>query len=78
MELFSFLNNHIYPGSRTKVQVIQFLGAQITKSVDFRSGKVPKAFKIIPGLEHWEKILELTKSKSRVHGSLNFHQFHGV
>ena len=27
----------------------------------FRSGKVPKAFKIIPGLEHWEKILELTK-----------------
>ena len=27
----------------------------------FRSGKIPKAFKIIPGLEHWEKILDLTK-----------------
>lgn len=27
----------------------------------FRSGKVPKAFKIVPGLEQWEKILELTK-----------------
>jgi essential nuclear protein 1 len=33
--------------------------AKVIKS--YRSGKIPKAFKIIPGLEHWEKILALTK-----------------
>ncbi|OMJ73612.1 hypothetical protein SteCoe_27656 [Stentor coeruleus] len=27
----------------------------------YRSGNIPKAFKIIPGLEQWEKILTLTK-----------------
>ena len=27
----------------------------------YRSGKVPRAFKIIPNLERWEEILELTR-----------------
>ena len=27
----------------------------------YRSGKVPKAFKIIPNLEHWRELLEITR-----------------
>lgn len=27
----------------------------------YRSGKVPKAFKIIPNLEHWQEVLAMTR-----------------
>ena len=30
----------------------------------YRSGKIPKAFKIIPRLKNWEEILELTRPES--------------
>lgn len=30
----------------------------------YRSGKVPKAFKILPRLEHWEEILQLTQPEA--------------